>query len=296
LFYYLCDEAEDIKFSTSLFLIMELLKKVLYVYVNMNDNINQAEGERFVNKLIESGLLVATNKYEKEAVIKKFRKSNNLIEILLEIVERDSVSDSICSEYEVLSDEAKTAYGLTSLTYKYDLKIKWELLRRAIENRYVFTWQDFVQKILNGDAKGNMFSEEIQGYYFVRGRHRFISELIISIHYKGNFSEEIADIKNLVKASCGNEYEERFIGKLLYSIISNNHSYSDEQMEEILDFTIDNFKYADDKAFVNHIKGEFFISNKEYEDAIRCFDTNVQNEANLPYSLHSLVVELKIIL
>ena len=29
LFFYVCDEAEDIKFSTSMFLILELLKKIL---------------------------------------------------------------------------------------------------------------------------------------------------------------------------------------------------------------------------------------------------------------------------
>lgn len=256
--------------------------------IEISDNISSLEGERLVTKLIESGLIKVSNKYEKDSIIKKFISSNNLIEILLEIVDRTSVSNSVCSDYDILSEEAKMSYGLISLTYRYDLKLKWELLRRAIEKKYTFTWDDFVQKILNADAKGNMFTEETQGFYYISGRHRFISKLIIDIHYKGNFSEEIQDIKNLIISSSGNEYEERFIGKFLYSMLSDSSRYLDAQIADILDCAIDSFVYEHNKAFITHLKGEFYISCREYGKAIICFDANVQNDMNLPHSLHSL--------
>jgi hypothetical protein len=46
LFYYFCDEVEDIKFSTSLFLITELLKKLLHE--------NPVISEELMNQILES--------------------------------------------------------------------------------------------------------------------------------------------------------------------------------------------------------------------------------------------------
>jgi len=51
LFYYFCDEAEDIKFSTSLFLIMELLKKVLYENPVISEDVMNQILDSFINQL-----------------------------------------------------------------------------------------------------------------------------------------------------------------------------------------------------------------------------------------------------
>lgn len=64
--------------------------------------------------------------------------------------------------------------------------------------------------------------------------------------------------------------------------------YSKEQIIDLLDFAIDNFKNEFNCAFITHIKGEYYLTLKDYHSAIRCFDSNVQNKLNEEYSLHSL--------
>lgn len=262
--------------------------KPIDLYVDLDDSISEIESEKLVNKLIDYKLITVSNKYEKNGIIKKLCKKNNLIEILLSIINRGTVSDSICSEYDILTNEAKMAYGVVSLTYQYDLKIKWELLKRTIENRYDFTWHDFINNILKGDARGNLFEEEIQGNFLIAGRHRYISKIIIDIHYKGNYSDEIQDIKRMIDAASGSLDEEIFIGTFINSIISDDKRYTEDNIIEILDYAIDRFEYDDNIAFVTHLKGEYNINNRKYKEAIGILDINVENKLNLVYSLHSL--------
>uniref|UniRef100_UPI001331B31F P-loop NTPase n=1 Tax=Ruminiclostridium josui TaxID=1499 RepID=UPI001331B31F len=257
--------------------------------VEMEDFIEEIECEKLLSKLSEINLVTISNKAEKSAMIKKFSTSKNLIKILLEIIDRSNISKSICSEYEDLSPEAKMAYGLVSQTYQYDLMIKWEVLRRAIEKKFIFEWDDFIKKIFKGDARGNLFEEFLQGNHFIRGRHRYISKFIIDIHYKGSFKNEKEDILSLISAVTENPYEERFIGSVLNAIISDDErNLTNNDCYEILDAAIDKFYNSKNIAFIIHLKGELFLKERLYKDALKCFDTNVQNKENLPHSLHSL--------
>jgi hypothetical protein len=259
-------------------------------YIDVKDTLDILEAQKLVKKMIASNIINVSTKFDEESVTKKISNSQNIIDILLEVIDRsESVTDSICFEYDNLSNEAKLADGIVSLSFKYGLKLQWGLLKRSIEKHYYsFTWEDFVDKILNGDAKGNLFQEEIQGEYFISGRHRYISELILQIHYKGNYSEEIADIKSIIQASSGNDSEEHFVGTLINAILQNDNNYTTKQIEELLNFAIDTFVIDDNKAFINHLKGEFLLTQRKYNDAIACFDTNVRNNLNKMYSLHSM--------
>lgn len=263
--------------------------KPLDYHIDIKDNLDKDEAKKLVKKMVDGKILHITTKYEEDAYTKKIANSHNLISILLEIIDSSSsITNSICNEYDNLSVEAKLAYGIVSLSYRYGMKLPWGLLKRAIEERYSFTWEDFIDKILKGDAKGNLFEEEIQGEQYISGRHRFISELIIQIHYKGNYSEEITDLECLIKASTGSNSEEYFVGTLINAILQNKPDYTLDQIERLLDFTIDTFVLEKNKAFINHLKGELLLSKRNYDDAIKCFDANVQNDLNKMYSLHSM--------
>lgn len=169
------------------------------------------------------------------------------------------------------------------------MKIKWEILQRTIASKYNFTWEDFVYKILNSDAKGNLYDDEIQGNYYILGRNRYICEKIVQIHFGGNYSEEILAFKELILTCCGLEKDEHFVGGLINAILRDDKLYySREQILDLLDFAIDNFENESNSAFITHIKGEYYLTLRDYHSAIRCFDSNVQNGLNEVYSLHSL--------
>lgn len=169
------------------------------------------------------------------------------------------------------------------------MKTKWEILQRTIANKYEFTWDDFVSKILKNDAKGTLYDDEIQGNFYILGRHRYICERIVQIHFAGNYSEEISVFKELIIACHGLDNDEYFVGGLLNSILRDEKLYySQEQIIDLLNCALDNFENKYNCAFVNHIKGEYYLTCKDYRAAIRCFNSNVQNKLNEEYSLHSL--------
>mgnify|MGYP005760307565 CR=1 FL=1 len=257
--------------------------------ISMMDSFSSDEAQKFVNKLISTNIIYASNEYEKKGYIRNFQKNNNIIQILIELIDNGEFDKSLSNEYDNLCPETQYAYGIVSLIYKYGLKTKWEILQRTIANKYSFTWEDFIAKILKNDAKGNLYDDEIQGNYYILGRHRYICEKIVQIHFGGNYSDEISVFKELILACCGLEKDEHFIGSLINSILRDEKLYySQTQIIDLLNFAIDNFKYDYNCAFINHLKGEYYLTLKDYRSAIRCFDSNVQNKLNEEYSLHSL--------
>lgn len=232
---------------------------------------------------------ICKHKIWKNGYVRNFQENNNIIQILIELIDNSEIDKSLSNEYDSLCKETQYAYGIVSLIYKYGMKIKWEILQRTIASKYNFTWEDFVYKILNSDAKGNLYDDEIQGNYYILGRNRYICEKIVQIHFGGNYSEEILAFKELILTCCGLEKDEHFVGGLINAILRDDKLYySREQILDLLDFAIDNFENESNSAFITHIKGEYYLTLRDYHSAIRCFDSNVQNGLNEVYSLHSL--------
>lgn len=257
--------------------------------ISMMDSFSKDEATKFVNKLLQTKTISASTEYEKKGHIKNFEEHNNIIQILIELIDNSEIDKSLSNEYDSLCSETKYAYGIVSLIYKYGLKTRWEILQRTIANKYAFTWEDFISKILKNDAKGNLYDDEIQGNYYILGRHRYICEKVVQIHFGGNFSEEIDVFKQLILSCSGLDNDEHFMGGLLHSILKDEKLYySKEQLIDLLDFAIDNFENKFNCSFITHLKGEYFLTLKDYFPAIRCFESNVQNKLNEEYSLHSL--------
>lgn len=257
--------------------------------VEMADTFDQEEATIFVDKLIESKIITADTAYGKKSLINKFKKDNNIIEVLFELVSENSMENSIVEEYQKLQQETKDAYGIISLIYRYGFKIRWEVLQRALNEKYPFTWEDFIEKILNRDAKGNILNEEIQGYYYLYGRSRCVCDLICKIHYDGNYSDEIKSIMLIIYACSGFDNDEKFLGYLVNAIIkSESNKYNEIQMIELLNCSVDNMENDNNQSFINHLKGEYYISHHKYDEALKCFEENVNNDLNLEYSLQSL--------
>ena len=257
--------------------------------ISMMDSFSKDEATKFVNKLLKTKTISASKKKKKKGHIKNFEEHNNIIQILIELIDNSEIDKSLSNEYDSLCSETKYAYGIVSLIYKYGLKTRWEILQRTIANKYAFTWEDFISKILQNDAKGNLYDDEIQGNYYILGRHRYICEKVVQIHFGGNFSEEIDVFKQLILSCSGLDNDEHFMGGLLHSILKDEKLYySKEQLIDLLDFAIDNFENKFNCSFITHLKGEYFLTLKDYFPAIRCFESNVQNKLNEEYSLHSL--------
>jgi tetratricopeptide (TPR) repeat protein len=68
----------------------------------------------------------------------------------------------------------------------------------------------------------------------------------------------------------------------------NDIEFSNNQILEIFDTAIDKFNNNKNKAFILHLKGEFYLEKGFLNKAIVCFDTNIQNNENEMHSLHSL--------
>ena len=257
--------------------------------ISMMDSFSSDEAQKFVDKLISTKIISASTEYEKKGYIRNFQKNNNIIQILIELIDNSELDKSLSNEYDNLCPETQYAYGIVSLIYKYGLKTKWEILQRTIANKYDFTWDDFITKILQNDAKGNLYDDEIQGNYYILGRHRYICEKIVQIHFGGNYSEEISVYKELIVSCSGLDKDERFMGNLINSMLRDEKLYyTPKQIINLLNFAIDNFENDYNRSFINHLKGEYYITLQDYRSAIRCFDSNVQNKLNEEYSLHSL--------
>lgn len=259
------------------------------VTITMFDSFSTDEASNFVDKLILSGIISANNRFEKSGYIKNFQKSNNIIQVLIELIDNNDFINSLSNEYDSLCDETKYAYGIVSLVYKYGLKTKWQILQRTISKKYSFSWEDFIEKILHNDAMGNLYDDEIQGDFYILGRHRYICDMIVQIHFGGNYSDELSVLKEIISSSAGVDNEERFIGGLIHSIIQDEQLYyTQEQIIDLLDYAINTVENPNNSAFINHIKGEYYLRLQDYVAAIRCFSSNVQNELNEEYSIHSL--------
>lgn len=255
----------------------------------MNDTFARDEATRFVEKLLECKIISINTEFDKTGYIKKFQKENNIIQTLFDLIDCSQMESSIAQEYESLQLETKDAYGIISLVYKYGYKTRWEVLQRVLYQEYHFTWEDFIEKILKRDAKGNIIDDEIQGYYYLFGRNRYICKIITHIHYDGNYTDEIRALKKVVDACSGAENDEWFIIGLLNSILKEeDNDYSAEQKIELINYTLDKMSTQEIRSRVNHMRGEFFLTQNDYLMAIKCFEMNVHDELNVEYSLHSL--------
>ncbi len=257
--------------------------------VTMEDFFNKAEAEIFVDKMESCGLITINNPLEKKGYIKRINKSRNIVDTLFELTENNHMKDSIAGDYDSFKPETQFAYGVVSLVYKYGYKLRWEILQRTIASEYEFTWNDFVDKILHSDAKGNFYEEEVQGNYYILGRSRNICDLISNIHFGGNYSLEVDTLSKIIDSCATIDSDERFMSGLLYSIVKDNATpYMQNQIIDLLDKAISVFINQYTKSAINHMKGEYYIKASEYSLAINCFEANVHNELNEEYSLHSL--------
>ncbi len=257
--------------------------------IEMKDAFSKDKAEKFVDKLIDSKIITADTKFERNGLIRKFTKNNNILEILFEVIDSTEIEASIATEYECLQDITKEAYGVISLIYKYGYKIRWEVLQRFLSRNMEFTWEDFVEKILERDAKGNIYDDEIQGNFYLLGRSRYICKLICHMHYDGNYSAEIENLESIIKACAGVEIDEKFIGALMNALVKDDENdYDKNQIISLLNYAINEFEGKTNQSFLNHIRGEYYLQNGDYENAKRCFEANVQNNINEEYSLHSL--------
>ncbi len=259
------------------------------VTITMKDSYSRDEASIFVDKLIESRVIEACNKFERTGYINKIQKCNNVIQVLIELFDQNDIINSIGSEYDALCEETQYAYGIVSLIYRYGHKVRWEILQRVIAEKYEFTWEDFVEKVLRNDAKGNLYDDEIQGNFYIWGRHRYICDMIVQIHFGGNYSEELTALKEIVRSCAGIETDERFVGGLIHSLLQDEEvKYTEEQIIELLNYSLDALENGKNCSYINHMKGEYYLKQRKFEDAIRCFESNVQNNLNVEYSLHSL--------
>lgn len=257
--------------------------------ITMMDSYSKDEASVFVDKLIESKVINSCNKFERTGYINKIQNCNNVIQVLIELLDQNNIINSIGSEYDTLCEETQYAYGIVSLIHRYGHKVRWEILQRTIAGKYEFSWEDFVEKVLKNDARGNLYNDEIQGNYFIWGRHRYISDMIVQIHFGGNYSEELTALKEIIKSCSGIEADERFIGGLIHSMLQDEElKYTKEQVIDLLNFSLNVLESEKNCSYINHMKGEYFLNLHKFEDAIRCFESNVQNNLNVEYSLHSL--------
>lgn len=257
--------------------------------ITMKDSFGKDEAVVFVDKLIESDLISVCNDYEKRGYVNKFQTCKNIIQVLIELIDQNRIIDSLSGEYDSLCEETKYAYGIVSLVYRYGIKVRWEVLQRVIARRFEFTWEDFIEKVLKNDAKGNLYEDKIQGNFYIWGRNRYICEMIAQIHFEGNYSDELQALKEIVKSCAGIEQDERFIGNLIHSILQDEKiEYTKDQVLDLLDYSIDILENSNNCSFINHMKGEYNLRLNDYNGAIRCFESNVQNKLNEEYSIHSL--------
>ncbi len=255
----------------------------------LDDTMSENECEVLINKLTEHEVIKINSDFEKRGLIKKLRLTTNMINILIEIIDNNKVAESIGYEYDALSPEAQLAYGLVSTTYKYNLSIKWEMLKRAIEGRFDFSWDDFVTKILKADCKNTLFEEQMGDAFFIRGRHRYVCSIVEDLHYKGSITNQLNDLISLINCVNAIEAEERFACTLLHNVLEDETlHFSDDQKLRLLDVAINKFKFDQNIAFVMHLKGELHLNLGKYESAIDCFQSNLNNSLNEMHSLHSL--------
>lgn len=267
-------------------------KKVLSPFeleIEMSDTFTMDEATYFVDKLTECGVVEAPTKLDRRGLINNIKKNNNILEVLFEIIDSNQVYDSIATEYSAIQTKTQEAYGIISLVFRYGYKIRWEVLQRTLNQGNDFSWENFVELILKREAKGNIFEDEIQGSYYLLGRNRYICKLICDIHYSGNYTSELEAIKSVIDACIGIDTDEKFIGGVLNAVIKDEETeYETEQIISLLNYAIDAFEEKTNQAFVNHLRGEFYVSHNDLDKARKCFEANVQNELNLEYSLHSL--------
>lgn len=259
------------------------------VEIEMKDVFDPNEAEAFVDKLIKCNIIKAHTNYEKKGIVRKFQKNNNIIESLFDVIEGSQMLDSIADEYSKLSENTKSVYGIVSLTYRFGYKIRWEVLQRTLHKKINYTWEDFIQMIVKRDGSGNIYDDEIQGNFYLLGRNRFICKYITQIHYDGNYSQEIEDYKQIIEACKGIDNDERFVCGLMNAMLKECEiKYSEEYLLTILNYAIDTLDGANNKSMIMHLKGEYYLQNKEFSEAISCFESNVNNGLNEVYSLHSL--------
>ena len=257
--------------------------------IEMKDTFTKEEAVPFVEKLNQCALVSFSNSYEKRALVRRLTKTNNIVDALFSLTTNNKIENYIAEEFGLLKDETKYAYSIISLVYRYSQKIRWEVLQRTISQSYDFSWESFVENVLNCDAKGNFSEEEIQGSFYLEGRNRFISNLVVKIFFDGDYSKEIEALEDLVDACSRVEHDERFMCGLLNAILKDPQSnYSLEQLASLTDCALDLFINDYAKALINHMKGELYVRNNEYSLAIQCFEANVQNGLNEEYSLQSL--------
>lgn len=257
--------------------------------VDMSDTFDESEAEGFFEKLVQCKLISVKNDYEKKGIIREITQSRDIVDTLLGLVSDSNMRYSIADEYAVLQPETQFAYGLISLVYRYGFKLRWEILQRTIASKYSFSWEDFVNKVLKCDAGGNLSDEIIQGNYYILARNRRVCEIVVSVHFNGCFSSEIEAIKHLIYSCAEVDCDERFMCSFLNALLKENSTnYSPEQLVSLVDCAINSFKNDYTKSLLTHIKGEFLIKQQDFEGAIECFESNVRNELNEEYSLHSL--------
>ena len=257
--------------------------------IEMKDTFTKEEAEPFVDKLHQCGLISFANSFEKKSLIKRITKTHNIVDALFLLTTNNKIEETIADEFGHLKPETRFAYSIISLVYRHSQKIRWEVLQRTISQSYDFSWERFVNDVLNCDAKGNFSEEEIQGSFYLEGRNRFISNLVVKIFFDGDYSKEIKALKDMIGACSMVEQDERFMCGLLNAILKDSQSnYSLDQLASLTDSALDLFINDYTKALINHMKGELYVRNNEYSLAIQCFEANVQSGLNEEYSLQSL--------
>lgn len=256
--------------------------------IRMNDSLSSYQCGVLVDKLIDNNVVSLTPERNRKELISLFNRSRHLMVSLMEVIENTSFDKAISSEYDNLkTDLAKNAYGLVSLVSRYGSGFKWELLQRTLNNLYKTDWSDFIENIVRTEGKDIIREEGVAPNYFYTCRHSMIAEKISLIHFKDSISDELYHLKKIVESVNKGTNEEYFINKLIYLLIqtSEDKGYEFDVMIELINTGIE---VVADPSYLLQVKGQYLLDNGKAEEALLCFEKNVDDNArNRMVSLHS---------
>lgn len=263
------------------------LNKFNYI-LSLEDKINDLQSKLLVKNLVKTGVInVGPERTEKD-LIKLYQESNHLMVSLMESIDNNKFDLAISSEYDSLSDVGRKAYGLISLVSGYGLSFKWELLQRTLNRLYKVDWREFVENIVLGEGKDVIKEEGTEPNFYYTCRHSVIANRITLMHYKDIREEELNGIKAIIKSVNKGTSEEFFIGKFVNLLIKHfeTDGYSFDEILDILNTAIVSLS---DQSFLLHIKGQYLLDNGQPDQALLCFEKNLNSDSwNKMYSLHSL--------
>lgn len=254
--------------------------------IEIIEKLSKDQVRQLFNNLEKHNLLSYSNNAELSDLERKINKSKHLLAGLIELIEDTRFEDSIISEYEAPESlKTKSCYGLVSLINRLDLTFPWRLLRETLNELYGMTWTEFVNEVVQRDAKGVIIESGQEDDLYYTCRHGVIANIVYKAHFKKNEEEIHQAFEAIINCVKAGTHEEKFLGRLLHMLGKIDDSdLSDSAKINLLDQAINR---VDNPYFLLHIKGQMLLDNGDVDEALKCFNINIGNNQNLEHSYHS---------